>query len=151
MFASAILLVSAKYRHFNKPPFGDNSLKYITTQFNKVDFLPLHLQASITQANRFENEGKVGSLANVFRKFLNRRMSYDIMRMRKAITKGRSDREVREHHHGECRAPIKRKAYKHGKTRRYDGVSISIYLGVFKLIVTVVTTVFYVKTLKMLF
>ena len=39
-----------------------------------------------------------------------------------------------QHHHGECRDVDKVNAYKHGKTRRYDAISISVFTGVFKLI-----------------
>jgi len=52
----------------------------------------------------------------------------------KGHNKGRSDREVLEHHHGECREPLKLNAYKHGNTAATTVISIPIPLGIFKLI-----------------
>jgi len=59
--------------------------------------------------------------------------------MCKAIIKGRSDREVLQHHHGECRDIVKIQAYKHGKTRRRSAISIPQLPGIFKLILPLET------------
>ena len=47
---------------------------------------------------------------------------------------GRSDRVVLPAPHGECRELVTAHAYKHGKTRRYSGISIPDYRGSFNLI-----------------
>jgi len=40
--------------------------------------------------------------------------------------------------HGECRVTVNYQAYKHGKSRHYDRVSIPILTGFFKLILFIV-------------
>ena len=59
---------------------------------------------------------------------------YDNIPLKKAISKAAATVRVLTHHHGECRETVKRHAYIHGKPRRHDMLSISLFADIFKLI-----------------
>ena len=59
---------------------------------------------------------------------------YDTIQCIKGHNEGRSDREVSHHRTAYVGYLINDNAYKHGKTRRYDAASISVFSDIFKLI-----------------
>ena len=57
-------------------------------------------------------------------------------------TKGRSDREVVPTPHGECRKPVIAQPTYTGISRRYDIVSILVFMSVFNMILSNIRSVF---------